>query len=587
MLSKKANLKFHGGWLKLLIFLVVCGLVGYTTYYQFAFGGISSVLAQKNLTAENQILAPRGVFYDRNGVQLVQNEVVYDLYLNKQGWLTLKPEQQSSALQLLTQQLSLTKDELNASIVKIPNHQFGKVHSNIDLTQAVKLEEFITKDKLWQLKPRYIRSYPYGALYSQIIGYTGLDDYGEQTGKYRLEQLLNTYLVGKSGVQVDGVTNKQTAARAGHNVYLTIDHQWQAALYKILSQKVDQVGGQAGAVSIVDIKTGELISYVSYPSFNPNQIERGISNAQHQVLVNDGRKPLVDKVIGIQASTGSTFKIFTAYNLLENSGITSATRIQSTGCMRLGDARFCEFGRRRLGKLDITTALARSSNIFFCQTLGEMQKSIGVNKIVDTYARFGFGQRTGLGFTDELAGVLPTPQYKQQSFKQGWFLGDTCNLSIGQGMFVATPLQMTTATAALFNQGKLWQPVLWNKVLSQEGEVIQTQAAQIKQEIPLSQTTASLINSGMDKVAHMPGGTAYNVLKHVPGNLRVKTGSAEAVDIRGADQVHSWLVATFDYQGKTYAMTGHIYFGGGGWHLNPVLRDFMHCLHSNFPAQCR
>lgn len=597
LLSQQNKQTKHHVWhLYALLACVLLVLAANTLNVQIVNGTQATVLAQNSLRSVEVIPAERGVIYDRNGVQLVKNVDAYELYLRVPEWNKLNESEKASTLALI-KDLGVNIDSFSTKLNSAIESKYAQVMIGktipVSKAEELKLASFTAVGA----NPTYLRQYLYGPLYAHIIGYTGLPDEQQiksdniqansQVGKYRLEQEYDKQLRGVDGQRTVGPKFQIVPAVPGHNLRLNIDHNWQASLYKILGKQVDAVGGRAGAGMIMDSETGEVVTYVSYPSFDPNALSYDQDTTKYASWLADKRTPLVDKVVGVQAATGSTFKIFTAYTLLNNAIIDAATKIRSTGCISLGGGRFCEFGRRPLGVLDITTALARSSNIYFCTYLMQQESSIGMASIVDDIAQFGFGNRTGLNLPGELNGVLPGPEYKQLTFKEAWFPGDTCNMSIGQGMFVATTAQMAQGTNAIINGGKLLQPQILDAELNQSGDPIKTLNPNLMRTVSMDSTTQKLILDGMHKVTHMPGGTAFAYLNNAAGNVKAKTGSAEAVDEAGRPQVHSWTVGSFEFNNKAYTFAFHIYFGGGGWHLNPVARDFVNCLHAGFPGGCK
>jgi len=574
---------------------VTLGLLGLTLFIQLN-NGVNALIQSKASLTEKQILfAERGTFYDRNGVSLVANSNGYELYINLAEWSKLTVQLQAETLALLK--------SINVDVVAFQQ----KIDQGLSLKYAqVLVGKTLAEDEANKLglqkfaaigvNALKLRRYIYGPLYAHIIGYTGLPNEQEvasglnsnsQAGKYRLEDQYDSWLRGVDGHSSFGQTYQLTPPVNGGNLQLTIDHNWQASLYKLLGRQTDVMGARAGAGMITDTQTGEVIAYVSYPSYDPNALSYQIDSKAYGNWLQDVRKPLLDKVIGIQSSTGSTFKIFSAYTLLTNGIIDAQTKLRSTGCIKLGNNSFCEFGKRKLGLLDITTALAKSSNIFFCTNLMAAEANLGIQRIVDDLAQFGFGTKTNIGFAGEASGVLPGPEYKQTTFKQSWYPGDTCNMSIGQGMFVATTAQMAMATQSLTNGGKLFKPQIIKAEITNTGAVEKNIQPELVRSIALDPNTQALIMDGMYKVAHMPGGTAYAHLNKVPGNVRIKTGSAEAADEKGRPRVHSWSVGSFEHNGRNYTFALHMFFGGGGGYLNPVVRDFVNCVYSNFRGGCK
>lgn len=560
------------------------------------FNGVGSVYAaEQNLIAQQIVAPPRGLFYDRNGVRLVTNRSSFGLLVRKSDYDELK--------------LNSLLDKLSA-VISFDRQVVIDRFNSTDDTHVLLIGGLTNEQRLLfeglALLEKYsfvdyaIRDYDKAQYYSHIIGYTGLASAEDVkagagprdiVGKYRLEKLLNVDLSGIKGRVVNQLTNDITFAEVpGNNVVLTINDQWQHALYNILGRQVDTVGGIGGAAAIIDISNGDVVAHVSYPTFDPNVFTKGMTQDEYQALLNDPRQPLIDKVASTQIAPGSSFKVVTSYVLLENGVIDGSTHVFSTGCMQISAGfPFCEFGKYYLGDLDIKRALTRSSNIFFCQNVLKMVGEKGFSPFVEYSKLLGMGQLTGSGLDQEVAGVLASPEYKLQTFKQGWFSGDACNAVIGQGYTVVTPLQMAMMMSTIANGGKYYKPNYIKQIQDQTGSVVKADFTQLLRTVPLKEQTQTLILDGMRQVVTSPEGTAYWHLHAMPGNFRAKSGSAQAFVYENdklVEKVNGWLIGTFDHGGKTYAFAAEIALGGGGWNVSQVMQRFANCLFSDFASQC-
>jgi penicillin-binding protein 2 len=290
---------------------------------------------------------------------------------------------------------------------------------------------------------------------------------------------------------------------------------------------------------------------------------------------------LLDKVIGVQAAPGSIFKLVSAYAALEKGIIEPESMYYSNGCMKIGDHSFCEYGKFALGNLDLRNAIKRSSNIYFCQSSLKLANEQGIPALVNAAADLGIGKKTGIIFEGEASGVMASPEYKSRVFGERWFGGDTCNTAIGQGMVATTPMQMAMVVGTLANSGIRLAPNVIKEISDQSGTFVSGGIAQELAKIPLAHSTEVAILDGMKMAAQEWGGTAAAFLADNPASFRIKTGSAEAVE-----GVHSWMVGTFQYQGRVFAFAAHIHFGGGSRNVIPVMDEFGNCLYANFPNYC-
>ncbi len=567
-------------------------LMGIHFGVQAETGTQSLLIAKQNATFQSEVPPPRGLFYDVNGKRLVSNKNGY--YVAVQSSIT-----QEEYIYLSKELFSLGKTVSAYEETQKQGSDRVVLVAGLTADQAVLLQSKLPEIGL-EVGTIPIRSYLFPKQMSQILGYTGPvseedinNGYGYQdrVGKQGLESVLEERLKGIKGKEVSlGLTREIYSALPGENIVLTINIDWQRALYKLLGNQVESLGANVGAAAIVDIETGDLAAYASYPSFDSNDFVQGISSEKYTEYVTDPRKPLIDKLIGLQAPPGSTFKLVSAFANLEKGTIDADTRVFSTGCMPLGNREFCEYGKYHLGELDITTALARSSNTFFCEGTLKLVNEYGMEEYQQLANQLGIGVKTGIDLPGELSGIMPSPKYKLDTFGEGWFAGDSCNTSIGQGMVLVTPLQMLMMTSTIANGGKYYKPNLIKEIQDQEGNVIESDFQQLEREVQIDQKTRDFILEGMNGSVSYPNGTAYRVLNGAPGNPKAKTGSAEAVEFVDGEirsRVHGWVVGTFEYQNRTYAYVVHVHYGGGGWNATPVVRDFLGCLYSNFPRSCR
>jgi penicillin-binding protein 2 len=576
------------------ISLVFVILTIVTASVQINAGAESVLRSEQNTLTSKLITPPRGLFYDRTGKKLTVNEHSYKLIINPIDF------DQADLVELfgvISRETGVTQPELEQKLT-------GKTNEDVILlTGLTSPQAIILGNSLSHLPINLIadvkRNYLFPEEFAHVIGYTGLADIqdleagllaNDEVGKYRLEKIFDTQLRGVKGKELhttDG--NTTVSSLPGNNVFLTINSQWQEWLYKILGNQVDSLGGQSGAAVIVDVSNGDIWTYASYPSFDANQFASGITAGQYAALAEDLRKPLVDKVIGIQTTPGSTYKLVTSYALLQAGVVDENTHVYSDRCMYIGDYPFCEFGRFFIGDLDIVRALSRSSNIFFCDAILRLSQEQSYDRFVESAKALGLGELTGINIEGEVAGILATPELKLKLTGESWFAGDTCNSVIGQGMTTVTPLQMAMMVSTFFNGGKYYQPNLVSRIADQSGNIVEENFHKLIREVPLTDKTRDLIQAGMYNVVNTEEWTDYWFLHHIPLNFYVKTGSAETVDFSSGqreDKVDGWLVGKFDYQGKTFAFGANIRFAGGGWNISQVMMRFGNCLVNDFADGC-
>jgi len=387
-------------------------------------------LADKNRIRRIKIGAARGRILDRNGFELARNTVVY---LDKGG----KKLSRRRALELEAAGISLQK--------------------------------------------KWIREYPLAEAAAPITGYLGevgqeeIDgsscqvDLGELVGRGGIEQFYNCSLRGSKGEKLVEVNAKGMVVRqlgqkdpvSGDDIYLTIDRHWQEAAWRSLKEGLPvEAERRRGAVVILDPNSAEILALVSLPSFNPNSFTKRRDEEKIKQWLNDKGFPFLNRAISGAYHPGSVFKIVTAVAGLEEGKINAGTKIEDTGEIRIGQWRFgnwywLEYGRKE-GLVDIVKAIKRSNDIYFYKT-GEW---IGVRRLRDWAEKFGFGQSTDIDLPGEISGFLPSPEWKEKTKGEQWFLGNTYHLAIGQGDLTVTPLQVAVETAVIANGGRWCRPHL-------------------------------------------------------------------------------------------------------------------------------
>lgn len=512
----------------------------------------------------------RGLFFDRDGDLLVKNNSIFAIKLAN-----------ISDYNLVSDMYKL--DNL-ANITNLSNQQFNEIASKLS-------EDGID----FQYYERFQREYKYPEYFSHIIGYTGLasesdldNGYSQNDyiGKYKLELQLEEYLKGVDDkkISIDGVEYFRKG-EVGSNVHLTIDKDWQIVLYNIIRKYSNIYGAAGGAGVIIDDSNGDVVSLVSYPGFDTNLLVKGIDSQSYNNLLNRRDKPLLDRAIGLAATPGSTFKIITSHSLLQNNVIDVNSRFYSNRCMQLGGGyEFCEFGKFFYGDMNVVRALYKSSNLFFCNFLLQDYRVNGLENLISSASEFNIGQPTGIDLIGEVSGNMDSPEYKRSVTNDGWFDGDTCNVAIGQGAVLVTPIQLAMIASTINNNGVYYKPNIVDRIEDVYGNVIYSKNVEVKRKVDIDEDVLAHIERGLSDVAQNPEGTVYAFLNGLPGNLRVKTGTAEVYEnVNGVQEyrTHGWIVGSFDYNNKPYSFAFHLNYGGGGFYISQATRDFINCIYSD------
>jgi penicillin-binding protein 2 len=422
------------------------------------------------------------------------------------------------------------------------------------------------------LRETFPRQYAEGRSLSHVLGYTGsitaetIADYrergylGDETvGTSGLEAQYEEYLAGVPGealIEVDasgeprgrGVLSA-TPPRRGNTLELAVHLPTQEALARALAERVRASGSAGGAAGVaLDPQTGEVLAIASYPSYRPEVFSNGRPREVERLL-EDPRRPLLNRAIGGLYPAASTFKVVTAAAAMRRGFLHPDDVLPSPGELTLYSQVFRGFESRSWGEVDTRRALEVSSDTFFYEFGARFYRDLPRTGLQDEARRFGLGSPTGIDLPggDE-AGVVPDLAWKREAFRESpdpldrtWKPGDSINMSIGQGNLLVTPLQMATVYAAIANGGRVVTPTIARRILDPSGRILRTLAGSAPdRSVDLAPETLQTLGDGLLAAANGSDGTSTAVFGALPDGLRVagKTGTAE--NETGVD--HSWYV---------------------------------------------
>ncbi|MAF59612.1 MAG: penicillin-binding transpeptidase domain-containing protein [Candidatus Pacebacteria bacterium] len=395
---------------------------------------------------------------------------------------------------------------------------------------------------------------------SHVLGYVGYplkDSAGFYyrdyfVGKDGVEFSLNEMIKGENGlkiVEVDALNTPKSESTIrsqidGESVDLSIDARLSESLYSLIKNRALESGFVGGAGVVMDVVTGEILALSSYPEYDPQVLSDGEDKETIASFVENSRKPFLNRVVSGLYTPGSIVKLFVAIGALTEGVITPEKRILSTGSIRVPHPyipdTFSVFNDWKAhGLVDMRDALAVSSNVYFFEIGGgfEGQSGIGISGIEEYAKLFGLGAPTGIALSDEAIGVIPTPEWKAETFDgDDWRLGDTYNTSIGQYGFQVTPIQIVRMISAIANNGRLLVPTLIKD------------GGTRSEEINVSDINLQVIREGMRR--GVLSGTATALNSNIV-DVAAKTGTAE-VGIR-KKFVNSWVTGFFPYEDPRYA----------------------------------
>ncbi|CUH97447.1 putative membrane protein [Propionispora sp. 2/2-37] len=575
MLAKRSGYRLDIlGVLVILVFVVLISRLG---YLQVAQGQYYGNLADGNRIRLIPIIAPRGIFYDRNGITLVSNRPGFTVSL-----LPLTGPVPDEVVKKLSEILNISMVEIQT---KLQQHSgnFEPVRIKTDIGQDIvtKIEERRNELPGVVIEIQPIRNYINNELGAHIFGYVSeindveleqlkADGYksGDIIGKFGLEKVYDRELRGIDGggqVEVD-VTGRPVQVLGkkepvpGNNLVLTLDSRIQRAAeqaideqLKYLQTKSEFSKARAASAVVINPKNGEILAMVSRPAFNPNFFARGISSKEWKEINENPNHPMDNKAIAGEYPPGSTFKIITGIAALELGKVTPEEKILDTGkhwIIPKGNA-----SGEALGWINFQEALAKSDNVYFY----EMGNRLGIDNL-EKYARmFGMGAATGINLPGESEGLVANRRYKEKVYGEDWYLSETFDAAIGQGFQLATPLQMAQLIAQIANGGHRYRPHLVNKILSSDGQVLQSFGPEELGQVQVSERNLSLVRQSLRNVA-MEGGTAAEAFGDFPIPIAGKTGTAE--NSHGDD--HGWFVAYAPFDDPRVAVVVIVEQGGFG-----------------------
>jgi cell division protein FtsI/penicillin-binding protein 2 len=524
----------------LTLFLLIIFIYSVNTNNQSSSQKITNILNSTNI-----IQAQRGNILDTNGIILAKDVELNDLYINENK-STL-----GSCEKYIYQgaKFCIAKKALDHAALS----EYIQTNNLLDT-------EYITKSY-------FKRVYPFGELTYHLVGYLQSDGL-QRRSSFGVEKYYDSNLKGQDGY-VEGYLDSEYTIQAirGQDVVISININWQRKLADLLLKYKQLVNASTISGVILDNTNGEFVSYISLPAIDPDKLFLG----NDQILQDLRGHVYLDKNLSVYSSPGSIFKIISSYYLLDEGIITPFSVVNSQGCIIFPDSsRFCEFNENKYGILNLRSALARSSNIFFCQSaLASNNKNIQ-EKMFEIAKIFNIASGNSInGFLD----IEPKLNINNK------FAGDVCNFLIGQGDVSMSTLNVLNAYTFLGSSRGSWKYSKFSKTLVSDNN------ADISIDYLdnlANNDNLKLIQSGLKDAVYNSIGTTYSTL----GNLKefkliVKTGTAESHEfINGVlrNTTHGWIGGIFYFEGKEYAFVLNSRHGGNGFGLSYVLKDFLTCL---------
>ena len=587
MLAKRENNRLEV--LAMIIIVVFVALVSRLGYLQVFQGNYYGQKADGNRIRLIPTMAPRGNFYDRNGISLVANQPGFTVAL-----MPVNGAISEEIIAKLAGILKINSDEIKTKLIQNKgNFEPIRIKTNIGPDIVTMIEERRSELPGVVIEIQPIRSYTNNELGAHLFGYVSeindvqlakskADGYktGDIVGKFGLEKVYDRDLRGVDGgdqVEVD-VTGRPVSVLGkketvpGKNIVLTIDSRIQKAAevaideqLTYLQTKTEFRNARAAAAIAMNPKTGEILAMVSRPTFNPNLFAGGISSKDWKKINDDPNNPMDNKAISGEYPPGSTFKIVTGTAALELGKVTPEEKILDTGKHWIIDKGNAE--GEALGWIDFKQALSKSDNVYFY----EMGNRLGIDNL-EKYARmFGLGALTGINLPGESDGLVANKRYKEKNYGEDWYLSETFDAAIGQGFQLATPLQIAVMMSEVANGGHRYRPYLVNKITAPNGDVVKNFTPEEVGQITISEGTLNLIRESLRDVA-LEGGTGAEAFRDFPVAIAGKTGTAE--NSHGSD--HGWFIAYGPYEDPRIVVVVIVEQGGfGAGSAAPIARKIL------------
>jgi penicillin-binding protein 2 len=510
--------------------------------------------AEANATQSKITAAPRGLIYDREGNILAENKAVFAAMLNPREFLENK-SLETSTLAAIQNIFGISSDAVWSLVEEGSAQDFATpivLSENVNQNQLVNLEALNLPTLI--IKGDFERDYPKGSAFAAVLGYTGRVNGNDITmnpqlggddfiGKAGLEAFYDNALRGTPGASVafrnaqGNILTEEIKSQPaiGRPLQLTIDGGLQSYFYSRLASGLAVLGRRIGVGIAMNPQTGEVLSLVNLPGFDNNVFSGSGNSGAIQNLLSSSDEPLFNRAVSGLYNPGSTIKPLDSVGALHDGVIDSTREIFSPGYLLVPNPYNASMPSRYLdwkyqGSVNLVSALAQSSDVYFYIVGGGSPSvstpllndqsdygisGLGISRLHGWWEKFGLGKPTGIDMPGEESGFLPTPEWKQRKMGTPWLLGDTYNVSIGQGDLLLTPLQLLDYIDAIANGGKIYRPFLNASSTPQVSEDLSSLLPEIKE-----------VQKGLRAAVSSPAGTAYT-MNDLPFPVCAKTGSAQ------------------------------------------------------------
>ena len=557
-----------------------------------------TTLSEDNRVKLQPLPPNRGLIFDRNGILLAENLPSYRLEIT--------PEQVDdmgatlSALEDIIEISDVDRNRFEKLRLRKPRFEAIPLRFHLDDEEVARFSVNRHRFPGVDITAGLARHYPLGPLAVHALGYVGrIDEKALKTldssnyrgtthvGKNGIEKTYEELLHGKVGLQQVEITAQgriirvlnRTPPVSGHNLYLTLDSRVQAVAELAF-------GDFSGTAVAIDPNNGDVLAFVSLPTYDPNPFVNGIDYDDYAALRNNDREPLFNRALRGQYPPGSTIKPFMGLAGLESGISSSHSKTYCPGFYMLPgkDRKYRDWKRTGHGTVDLNIAITQSCDVYFY----DLAQSLGIDRIHDYLQHFGFGEATGIDIQGELPGLLPSKAWKRSRRDLPWFPGETIITGIGQGFFLVTPIQLATATAAIANGGHMLQPKIVHADQDAESEELVPHQPQLHETITINeQQHWDQVITAMTDVVHSARGTARRIGEDSPYRIAGKTGTAQVFGLKEEEKYdaeaiaeklrdHALFIAFAPIDEPRIAVAVIVENGGGGGSVAaPIARKIM------------
>ena len=587
----------------LVFFLAVSILLGRVIQIQIIKGDYYRTLAEGNRIRILPIPSERGMVYDRYGTDLLKNVPDFLISITPQD-IPRQGEERKNVINRISAMTGISDSDIGATLDRFKQYSYQTftIKDNLKYEDALRLYIEFSDVPGVQIESGSRRGYDFKTAssskpeivesLSHIIGYVGkLNDEellerkdlgylpSDLIGKTGLENSYESILRGEYGrkkIEVNAIGKEQSvlaveAPTPGSNLTISLDLAAQKKLESIVKNAAAAFNKKRISAVALDPKSGEVLAMVSWPAFDNNLFAAGISNDDYNKYAQNEDRPLFNRVVTGRYPPGSTVKLVVSAAALQEKIITKNTTVNSVGGITVGGSLFKDWKAGGHGYTNVTKAIAWSVNTFFYYVGGGFEKftGLGIDRLEKYFHMFGLGLKTGIDLPNESSGFVPDRDWKKRVKNEQWFVGDTYNISIGQGDLLVSPLQAAVWTAAVANGGTIITPHLGK----QTTDPLTKKTTDLKypsRKVDVSEYNLQLVREGMREC--VTSGSC-GLLRGLKFSSAGKTGTAQWSKTK---PTHAWFTAFAPYNKPSVVVTVLVEDGGEGSVVaQPIAKSFL------------